>query len=180
MSQNYIETPRLLLKELDDSHLHDFFKLESDPHVQKYITALSNNTISTPGQAQDVLDSIRQQYVTYGIARLAVLEKNSGQFIGLAGVKWHPDSINNHKFFYDLGYRLLPEYWGKGYATEAAQAACDHCISIFQPLKIYAFVHIDNHNSRHILTKLGFRYIEDFNFNGALMCWYQRITKQGT
>ncbi|OJW79385.1 MAG: hypothetical protein BGO69_19545 [Bacteroidetes bacterium 46-16] len=174
MQQDYIETPRLLLKRLEETDLHNFFELESDPVVQKYVTGFSNDTISTLEQAAGILKAIRQQYTDHGTGRLTVWEKSSGRFIGLAGMKWHPEMINNHSCFYEIGYRFLPEYWGKGYATEAAAAACDDCIATFQPQQIYSFAHIDNHGSQKVLTKLDFNYIEDFTFNGAPMYWYAR------
>jgi RimJ/RimL family protein N-acetyltransferase len=174
MLQDHIETPRLLLRKLEETDLTNFFKLESHPAVQTYITGFSNTTITTPGQAQKILDTIIQQYTDHGTGRLAVIEKASGNFIGLAGLKWHPETINKHECFYEIGYRFLPEYWGKGFATEAAAAACDQGIAAFQPQQIYAFAHIDNHGSQNVLTKLGFNYIEDFYFNTAPMYWYAR------
>src|SRR5690606_3553265 len=107
-------------------------------------------------KAAEILQSIIGQYTDKGIARLAVLEKSTGNFIGLAGLKWHDETINGHSRFCELGYRLLPEYWGRGYATEAAQAACDHGLSVLKLPKVYAFAHPDNHASCNVLVKLGF------------------------
>src|SRR5690242_15249636 len=58
MSQAFIETPRLLLRELTGSDLQDFFRLESDRVVQEHVTALTNSTITTVEHAEDVLYSI--------------------------------------------------------------------------------------------------------------------------
>ena len=52
----------------------------------------------------------------------AVIEKESGLFIGWSGFKYYKDGVNNHSNYYDLGYRFIPEYWGKGYATETCVA----------------------------------------------------------
>lgn len=53
---------------------------------------------------------VRQQYVDNGIGRWAVVEKESGLFIGWAGLKIETN-VNDHASFYDLGYRFLPEFW---------------------------------------------------------------------
>ena len=155
MSRTFIETSRLLLRELADSDLQDFFRLESDRVVQEHVTGLTNSTISTVEHAEDVLHSIIRQYTEHGTGRMAVIEKASGLFIGLAGIKWHDETVNDHSSFYELGYRLLPQYWGKGYATEAGKAAYDHCVSLFAPPKIYAYVHVGNQGSVNVLTKLN-------------------------
>lgn len=55
----------------------------------------------------------------------------------------------------DIGYALLPEYGGKGYALEAAQAVCDHARGHMGLQSLLAIVSPDHVRSIHLLEKLG-------------------------
>ena len=57
-----------------------------------------------------------------------------------------------------LGYALAPETWGKGYATEAAQAIVDAGFSLTNAVEMLASIRPDNPASRRVLEKCGFAY----------------------
>lgn len=173
MLQDHIETERLRLRKLDETDLDDFFRLESNPEVQRYVTAPIHATITSKEQAAHIINAIRQDYVDYGIARWTVLDKNTGTFLGFSGLKFHTEEINGIKDFYELGYRFLPEHWGRGYATESSIAALHYGFATFRPPHIYAFAHIENISSNKLLRKLGFQYTGNFDFKGAPMHWYE-------
>ncbi|WP_449401190.1 GNAT family N-acetyltransferase [Chryseobacterium wanjuense] len=59
---------------------------------------------------------------------MPLIEKESGLLIGWSGLKLLTQEINGYKNVYDLGYRFLPESWGKGYALEAAKASLDFLV----------------------------------------------------
>ena len=58
----------------------------------------------------------------------------------------------------DIGYALLPRYWSKGYATEAAQATKALAKDVIGLKRIVAIVDPANEGSIHVLEKLGLRY----------------------
>lgn len=120
-SQNRIllESSRLFFREIIPEDLEDFFRMDSDPEVHRY---LGNTPMPDREEMQAVIQMIRRQYSDFGIARWAAVRKEDGLFIGWAGFKFHPEIRNGHQHFYDLGYRLARRFWGMGYATEAAQA----------------------------------------------------------
>src|SRR5437773_1204468 len=60
-------------------------------------------------------------YRKYGFGRWAVVLKTNGKAIGMAGLKYLAEWNE-----VDLGYRLLPEYWGMGLATEASRACVEY------------------------------------------------------
>ena len=55
----------------------------------------------------------------------------------------------------ELGYRLLPEFQGKGYATEAARAALEHCLTLVGLPRVVSIVEPANVGSMRVLLKLG-------------------------
>jgi RimJ/RimL family protein N-acetyltransferase len=61
-----------------------------------------------------------------------------------------------------LGYRLCLEFWGQGYAKEAAAAILSYGLGDLKLARIMAFVLRQNKPSINILEKLGFRYLYDF------------------
>jgi RimJ/RimL family protein N-acetyltransferase len=61
----------------------------------------------------------------------------------------------------EIGYHLVPEAWGKGYATEAAAAMLDYGFRALKLPKISAVVLPENTRSQRVLERLGLPYIED-------------------
>ena len=80
----YLETERLILRELLETDLEGMFELDSNATVHKY---LGNNPITTREQAAENIRYIREQYDKLGIGRFAAIEKSSGDFIGWSGLK---------------------------------------------------------------------------------------------
>jgi len=115
------ETKRLILREIVSSDAEDLFKLDSDVLVNTY---LGNKPVQSIQRSRDIIDYIRKQYHDNGVGRLAVIEKETGQFIGWSGLKLETDIRTEP--YYDLGYRFMPKFWGKGSATESAIASLDY------------------------------------------------------
>ena len=173
MSKNHeiiIETERLLIREIVASDLDVMLEMHSDPEVHRY---LGNNTITSPEKMKEAMDELTCQYREYGLGRWAMIEKGSGDFIGWTGLEYVTHEINQHKDFYDLGYRLLKRYWGQGYATESAVASVDYAFEVLQASEIYAMADIENEGSNKILKKVGLHFVETFDLEGVEHNWYR-------
>lgn len=83
------------------------------------------------------------------------------------------EEVNGFKNVYELGYRFLPGFWGKGYATESAKASLDLGFNQLNADKIYAYADIENQTSNYILTKLGFENKGTFLDKGDHCYWYE-------
>jgi [ribosomal protein S5]-alanine N-acetyltransferase len=85
--------------------------------------------------------------------QLAIVLRDTGQLIGNCGIrKESPDSRDA-----EIGYELNPEYWGRGYATEAAREILDFGFSELDLHKVSSWCVADNTASAHVLEKLGMR-----------------------
>jgi|SRR5690554_5891027 len=73
-----------------------------------------------------------------------MINKKTDEFIEWTGLHFITESINNHKGFYDLGYRLLKRFWGQDFATESAFASIDFAFNKLNTSEIYAMADIDN------------------------------------
>ncbi|MEZ4797960.1 MAG: GNAT family N-acetyltransferase [Flavobacteriaceae bacterium] len=168
-----IETDRLILRELLPTDIDSMFELDSDPIVHKY---LGNRPVKTKHETEKIIQSIIDQYKDRGIGRWAAIEKSTGDFIGWSGLKLNigeKDSLNGKQNFYDIGYRFIPRYWGKGYATESAIAALDFGFKVKQYQTIAGIALVENIGSNKVLQKIGLRYIEDFDCEGTRASWYE-------
>ncbi len=155
----YAETPRLILRELCPDDAPGMFELDSSPEVHRY---LGNRPIQTLEEAKKVIESIRGQYVSKGIGRWAVIEKESNQFAGWSGLKLVEDDFNGFKDFYDVGYRFIPKFWGKGFATESGKAALQYGFDVLNLEMIYGMVDQENQASIRALEKLGLKRAGEF------------------
>lgn len=84
----------------------------------------------------------------------AIVEKRTGHVIGSIGL--HTDSrreIDNARM---LGYALGENYWGKGYATEAAREVLRFAFMELQCPILSVYHYPGNTKSRHVIKKLGF------------------------
>lgn len=168
-----IETERLILRELRLSDLEGMFELDSDPEVHKY---LGNKPVKTIEESQKILESVINQYKERGIGRWAAIEKSSGDFIGWSGIRLNTEfNMNGFTKYYDVGYRLIKRFWGKGYATESGKAAIEYAFNNMELPELYATTEIGNQASHNALLKLGLKYIEDFYFEQEQLNlrWYK-------
>jgi len=74
-------------------------------------------------------------------------------FIGWCGLKYDPAANE-----YDLGYRFIQNYWGKGYATEAARGVLEYCREHLTGKRIVGKALIENVASIRVLEKIGMQF----------------------
>jgi RimJ/RimL family protein N-acetyltransferase len=165
-----IETERLLLRPLLAEDAAGMFALDSNPEVHRF---LGNQPISTLEESEKVIAFVQQQYAELGIGRWAVIEKSTGEFMGWSGLKKITEAFLGMPFYYDLGYRFRPEYWGKGYATESAKAWVHEAFNTLQLSELYASTHLENHASAGVLLKCGFAEQAPVEHDGETYRWFQ-------
>jgi RimJ/RimL family protein N-acetyltransferase len=166
----FVETERLILREILPTDIDGMFELDSDPKVHRY---LGNKPVTDKDQIVKVINFIRQQYIANGIGRWAIIDKSTNDFIGWTGLKFVTELTNNHKNYYDLGYRLIKKYWGQGIATESAIASLNYAFDKLNADEVYAMADCENDDSNKILKKVGLSFIEKFDLDGIEHNWYK-------
>lgn len=146
--RDIIETERLLIRRFTPGDAEAFLPLVSLPEVLRY-------TGEQPlGSADEVIELLKarqlRDYERYGYGRMACIEKATGRLIGFSGLKYLDDMDDT-----DVGYRFLPDAWGKGYATESAAAIMQDQSATFGLTRIIGLVEPKNHGSVRVLQKLG-------------------------
>ena len=170
-----VETERLILRELVADDTPSMFEMDSDAEVHRY---LGNNPLVSLTQSQEQITFIQQQYHENGIGRWAVIDKQTGNFVGWPGLKLITEPLNQQTNFYELGYRFLRQYWGRGYATEAARASLLYGFDTLHLASVYSMADVQNQASNQVLLKLGFAFIEEFDFHGEPHNWYELLRPQ--
>lgn len=165
-----IETPRLLLRALEEKDASGLFELDSQAIVHQYI---GTQPLTQPEQALAVIKMIQQQYQDFGIGRYAVIDKSSQEFLGWSGLKFWNTPLNNKVNFYELGYRFIPKHWGKGYATESAQAWVNYAFEQLPIDTLYALTDPQNEASKRVLQKVGFQETALIDWEGDPTCWFE-------
>lgn len=144
-----IETQRMLLRKFDAGDAHAFLKLGSIPEIIRYV---GNVPLTSLAEAEAVLAAAPlRDYQVHGYGRFACVWKETGEVIGFSGLKFIDELAET-----ELGYRFLPEYWGRGLATEAGQASIEYARSCLGLTRLIGLVHPENLASAHVLGKLGF------------------------
>lgn len=169
----HLETERLILREIRPSDLEGMFELDSDPEVHRY---LGNKPVKTKQESLKIINDIIKQYEERGIGRWAAIEKSSGEFIGWSGIRLNTEyNMNGYTKFYDVGYRLIKRFWGKGYATESGKLAVDYAFNSLKLPELYGITELRNQASHKVLLKIGLHYVEDFYFEKEKLDlrWYK-------
>lgn len=149
MTQTRIDSGRLWLRPFTLDDAPAFLELVSQPEVIRYV---GSPPLRTLDEARAALQAAPlQDYATHGYGRLACVDKASGAVIGFCGVKYIAELDDN-----ELGYRLLPQYWGQGLATEAGRAVMADARERLGLRRLIGLVHPDNLASVQVLSRLGF------------------------
>jgi len=144
----FIETRRLLLRESVPDDAEAFFAFNSDPDVMRFV---GDEVWESVEHTREKLAAY-PDYRKHGYGRWSVVYKPDNRVIGFNGLKYLDDLAE-----VDLGYRLLPEYWGRGLATESSTAVLAYGFDDLKLDRIIGLVLPENSRSIHVLEKMGMR-----------------------
>jgi ribosomal-protein-alanine N-acetyltransferase len=144
-----LETERLLLREIVKEDAQGIFNCFSNNDVTRYY---GQDTLTSIEQAKQFVEFFAKNYNEKRGIRWGIEIKGYQGIIGTIGFNaW----FTKHKRA-EIGYELHPEYWQKGYATEAVSEVISYGLKELDLTRIGAIVFIENIASNELLTKLGF------------------------
>jgi RimJ/RimL family protein N-acetyltransferase len=112
-----------------------------------------------------------------GYGYWAVEEKSSGAFIGELGFADYRRDITSIQDVPELGWALVPNAHGKGYATEALVAAVAWGDEYFGPARSVCIIHPDNAPSLRVAEKLGYHEFDRVLFSGQPTILFERCER---
>jgi ribosomal-protein-alanine N-acetyltransferase len=161
-----IETKNLILESFTIQDAEELFKIRSDNRVTKY---LDRNNHKTVEESKTMIQGIIQSYKDKTGINWIIREKGSLKVVGYIGF-W---SLIKENVRAEIGYALKPEYWGKGYMSEALFKVIEYGFKEFELHSIVGNVNPENKSSIKILEKFGFKkeayFREDYLFNGKFL-----------
>lgn len=153
-----LETPRLYLREMTPEDAEVAYILNLDPEVLRYT---GDDPFESIEEAKTFLENYAS-YRTYGFGRWGVILKETGDYLGWCGLKYTPELDE-----FDIGYRLMKKFWGKGYATEAAEACLEFGFTQLNMKTIVGRAMPANVASIRVLEKIGLSYLENRFMDGT-------------
>jgi ribosomal-protein-alanine N-acetyltransferase len=153
-----LETSRLILRPFQAEDIGRLAELMANRDFMRFSLGPY-----TPEQTQTVL----QKFLSWNQAGLpsqfAVIFRGDNYLIGYCGfLHWHLDGVDE----IEIGYRLDPDYWNRGLASEAAQAVRDHAFRHLKLFKVILLIHPDNIPSRRVAEKNGMKLERETVFRG--------------
>ena len=171
-----LETERLIMRPILHEDAEALFDMDKNPEVHKYLWQKPFTTID---QIHDYIAYITKQYEENEIGRFSTIVKETNELIGWTGIKYINDHIENGKTnFYDYGYRLNEKSWNKGYATEASKAWLDYGFNQMNIQEMNAYTHSENGASNHVLQKVGFNFVENYQDQKDVTWKWWQMKKQ--
>ncbi|MET0309887.1 MAG: GNAT family N-acetyltransferase [Sphingomonas sp.] len=144
-----IETERLTLRRWKDSDRPAFHAMCGDPRVMEFL-----GPELTRAEVDAAIDRQNGFLDANGYCFWAAERREDGAFIGFCGLKPGAEGTPIEDQV-EIGWRLAQEFWGKGYAREAAQASLDWGWAHLDVPEIAAITTIDNVRSWGLMERLG-------------------------
>lgn len=162
-----IETDRLQMRKFTLDDADAVLEFSTCPDVTRFTG--DAGTVRSKQEAENLIRNVwLAEYEKYGYARYALVHKGDQKVIGFCGVKYEPELG-----LPDIGYRILPAYWGKGLATEAVRATLKYAREVLGLERIIVEVVDQNLASNKLLLKLGFRHVDTYEKDGFTIYRYE-------
>ena len=162
-----IETNRLQMREFTLEDVDAVYEFSTCSDVTQFTG--DADVIKSKADAENIIRKVwLAEYKRYGYARYALVHKDDKKVIGFCGVKYEPELGCP-----DIGYRMLPKYWGQGLGTEAVGAVLTYAREVLGLKKIIGEVVKENVASNKLLLKLGFFHTETYEKDGFVINRYE-------
>jgi [ribosomal protein S5]-alanine N-acetyltransferase len=164
--KNVLETPRMLLRPFEANDAAIVFPWMTDTEIMRYMPTGQDYTLE---QVQARVNRYMNHQEQRGYSRWMIFDRATGEAIGDAGILYLPATGEN-----ELGYRLVKPWWGKGLATEVAEAWMQYAFNELGMTELIAFSHPDNVASVRVMEKCGFEFLRNETIAGMGVVVYSK------
>ena len=158
-----LQTDRLYLRRWRDEDREPFAALNADPRVVEFLPGPL-----TRAESDARIDRIEAHFQKHNFGLWAVEIPSVVPFAGFIGLSI-PGFEASFTPCVEIGWRLAPDYWNQGYATEGAQAALAFGFMSLQLEQIVSFTVPDNLRSRRVMEKIGMVHSASEDFDHPLL-----------
>jgi RimJ/RimL family protein N-acetyltransferase len=140
---------RVLLRPWQDRDADAFAAMNADPRVMEFFVATMSRE-----ESDAMLARLRARTEEHGWGWWCV--DIDGECAGFTGLS-EPPYETAFTPCVEVGWRFRPQFWGRGYATEAARLALDYGFNTLKLSEIVSFTAVDNQRSRRVMERIGMR-----------------------
>lgn len=155
------ETERLFLRKLTEADIETWAEFFVDNPDGRFVAV--DFSLDKLSSSKFWIDKQLERYANNQFGLLAAIDKASGNFIGMGGILTRE---LNGKAEFEIGYSLLPAFWGKGYATEIAVQMKRFGLANNISDKFISIIHKENEASMNVARKNGMTNLRESTFLG--------------
>ncbi len=156
-----LHSPRLRLEPYEDRHFEGLHAMNRLPEVMRYIGVAPE----TPDVTRAGIARVKARWLDWGYSWWAFVHLDSDRIAG-GGCIQHlrreadlPSDFNTlRQNPLEIGWRLHPDFWRQGLASEAAQVMAAFAFDTLSAPELLAVRHPDNLGSKRVMERLGMRY----------------------
>ncbi|MGV4926316.1 GNAT family N-acetyltransferase [Streptomyces sp. BHT-5-2] len=146
-----IHTPRLLLRRWCDDDLAPMTEINADPRVMHWI---DDGSVRDPDQTAEDIERWEEEWDEEGFGLFAVELLASGELAGFTGLSV-PEFLPEALPAVAISWRLGSQFWGQGYASEAAQATLEFALQDRGLDRVISINRVGDNASENVIRKLG-------------------------
>lgn len=162
--KNIVETSRLIIREFEEDDILSLYKIESDPRIIEFIPW---SKLSTLNDCRKQIKKYISNYNKFKLNTWAVVLKESDEVIGITQLIY-----SNKIKGVEIGTKILPEYWSKGYASELSKSVVHYGLYDLEIDEITAVTDINNAGAIKSLINMGMTLKKYGYYNGAEAAFY--------
>ncbi|MBA4210486.1 MAG: GNAT family N-acetyltransferase [Parvibaculum sp.] len=166
-----LTTERLILRPWRAEDFEPFAAMSADPKVMEHFPSTL-----TRADSDNVASILKTDIEIMGYGFWALEVPGEAAFIGFVGIR--PVTFEAHFVpAVEIGWRLAPAHWGKGYATEAARAALAHGFGALGLTEIVSFTTTMNLRSQTVMQRIGMTHDETDDFDHPALAEGHRLKR---
>ncbi|MCX4767759.1 GNAT family N-acetyltransferase [Streptomyces sp. NBC_01275] len=146
-----IRTPRLILRRWNDDDLAPMAEINTDPQVMRWI---DDGSVRDLEHTAEAIEQWEEEWDEEGFGLFAVELLASGELAGFTGL-YVPDFLPEAQPDVAIGWRLGSQFWGQGYASEAAHATLEFALQDRGLDRVISISRVGDDASENIARKLG-------------------------
>jgi RimJ/RimL family protein N-acetyltransferase len=161
------ETNRVLIRRYAKDDFENFYLLNSDEEVMRFIRPVQNRE-----KTLDFFQENVEYYKTFPhYGRWAMIEKSNQQFIGSFMLR--PSTALDREI--ELGYSMFRKFWGNGFATESVRGGLAYAFDELKLPTVIAITQLQNTASQKVLLKCGFVQEHDLDDKGVAVNLFRKF-----
>ena len=164
-----LETERLLLRPFRNADHAAYAAICGDPEVMKYI---GTGVTLSPTEAWRSMAASLGHWELLGYGMFAVEEKATGALAGRVGFLDPPGWPG-----FELGWLLGREFWGRGYATEAAKTCLGYALGTLKRERVISLIRPGNDRSARVAERIGERLAGEAELLGSPALVYEALRR---